>query len=176
MGPEIGLGLSAISTISGVAGGLQQGSANAASAKYQAQVARNNAVTAQRNAEYAVQAGETQAQAQDFKNRSTLGSIAAAQSASGLSFDSPTLRDVREGAANVLRLDTANIAQNAALRARAYQAQGTEYTAEAGLQESKAKDASRAGTMTAFGSLLSGASGFADKWTKFYPTSPTKVL
>jgi hypothetical protein len=175
MGPEVALGLQGVSTIAGVVGGMQSGQAASSAAKYQAQVARNNAQIAMQNAEYASQAGETAAQAQGFKNRATLGSIAASQSASGLSFDSPSLYDVREGSANVLRLDTANVAQNAALRARAYQTQATNYEAEAGLDTRKASDASSAGLLSAGGSLLSGASSFADKWNKFYPATP-KVL
>jgi hypothetical protein len=82
------------------------------------------------------------------------------------------LVDVREGAENVLRLDTANIAQNAALRARQYQAQATDYEAQATLDERKASDATSAGYLTAAGSLLSGASSFADKWTRY--TTPAK--
>jgi len=164
--------MQAASTLAGVVGGMQQGSAASSAAKYQAQVARNNATISQQNAEYASQAGEAAAQAQGLKNRATLGSISAAQSASGLSLDSPSLSDVREGAANVLRLDTANISQNAALRARAYQTQATDYEAQATLNTQKASDATTAGYMGAAGSLLSGASSFADKWTRY--TTPAK--
>ena len=169
MGPEVMLGMQAASAVMGAVGSIQQGKAASSAASYQAQVAHNNAQIAQQNAEYASQAGETAAQAQGFKARQALGSIAASQSASGLSFDSPSLVDVREGAANVLRLDTQNVAQNAALRARAYQTQATGFEADAGLQDKKASDATTAGYMGAAGSLLSGASSFADKWTKFYP-------
>jgi len=101
----IGLGLSGLSTVMGAVGGMSQGQAAGRQADYTAQVARNNQIIAQQNAEYASQAGETQAQAQDLKNRATQGAIAASQSASGLSFDSPTLIDVREGAAQIGRLD-----------------------------------------------------------------------
>lgn len=175
MGPEVALALTAVSTVAGVAGSIQQGQAASAAAHYQAQVARNNAQIAQQNAEYAQQAGETQAQATDFKSRAQLGAIDAAQSASGLGFDSPSLVDVREGAGQVLRMDTQNIYQNAALRSRAATVQAGDYEADAGLSERKASDASTAGTIGAVGSLLSGASGFADKWTRFYPASASKL-
>ena len=167
MGPEVMLGAQAASTLFSAVGGVKQGAAAAGVAEYQAQVARNNATIARQNAEYASQAGETAAQALDLKARSALGSIRAAQSASGLSIDSPSLQDVYEGSAQVYRLDTANIVQNAALRARSYEAQGTEYLAEADLQERKASDSQSAGTLAAVGSLLSGASSFADKWTRY---------
>jgi len=172
MGPEVMLGTQAASTLVSAIGGISQGSAASSAAKYQAQVARNNAITAMQSAEYASQAGETAAQSQGFKNRATMGQIRAAQSASGLSLDSPSLVDVREGAENVLRLDTANIAANAALRARQYQAQATDYEAQATLDERKASDATSAGYLTAAGSLLSGAASFSDKWTRY--TTPAK--
>jgi len=171
----IGLGLSGLSTVMGAVGGIQQGQAAGRQADYTAQVARNNQLIAAQDAEYASQAGETAAQAQDIKNRAAQGSIAASQSASGLSFDSPTLMDVREGAAQIGRLDTENIMANAGLRARAYDAQAANYGAQAGLQSAAASDARRAGTMSAFGSLLSGGAAFADKWNRFYPPATKAV-
>ena len=163
----VGLALSGLSTIMGAVGGIQQGQAASRAAEYNAQVARNNQLIAQQQAEYSAQVGETQAQVQDLKNRQQQGAIAAAQSASGLSFDSPTLTDVREGTAQIGRLDTQNVYQNQQLRSRAYQAQGMNYGAEAELQRSKAGDARQAGMMGAFGSLLSGGSSFADKWSRY---------
>jgi hypothetical protein len=168
----IGLALSGLSTVMGAVGSIQQGQAASRQAEYQAQVARNNQTIASQNANYASNVGETQAQAQDLKNRAQLGVIEAAQSASGLSFDSPTLRDVREGSANVLRMDTLNTAQNAQLRARAYTAQAGNYGAEAGLQTAAAGDARRAGTFGAVSSILSGGSSFAEKWSRYQTPSP----
>lgn len=174
MGPELMLGMTAVSGIMGAVGSIQKGKAESAAANYSAQVAKNNAQIAQQNAEYAQQSGETQAQAQDMKNRSALGAIAASQSASGLSLDSPSLEDTREGSAQIFRLDTANVAQNAALRARSYTTQAQSYEAQAGLDTMKAKDASMAGTLGAVSSLLTSGSSFADKWTR-YMTPPTTI-
>src|SRR5215204_2345344 len=114
----IGLAFSAISGIVGAFGAMQQASASAQASEYQAQVAKNNETIARQNAEYAAAAGEASAQNQDFKNRAQLGAIEAAQGASGIDLSSDTLRQVREGAGNVLRLDTANVMANARLRAR----------------------------------------------------------
>lgn len=171
MGPEIGLAFSALSGIMGAVGSMQQAGAAKAQAEYQAQVARNNETIARQNAQYAAAAGESQAQAQDFKNRATLGAIEAAQSASGLDLDSPTLRQVREGSAQVLRLDTANVMANAALRARGYEAQAQGFASEGELARMRAR--SQSGGIGAFGSLLSGASSFADKWTRYQSPSTT---
>jgi hypothetical protein len=168
MGPEVMLGMQAVSAVSGAVGGMREGAAAAKQASYQAQVARNNQIIAQQNADYSSQVGETQAQAQDLKSRASLGSIEAAQSASGLSLASPSLSDVREGSAQIYRLDTANLIQNAALRTRGYLNQSNDYGAEAALDTQKASDARTGGLLKAGGSLLSGASSFAEKWDKYY--------
>lgn len=161
----IGLALSAISGIVGAIGSMQQAGAAQAQANYQAQVARNNETIARQNAQYATAAGEAQAQAQDFKSRAQLGAIEAAQSASGIELDSPTLRQVREGSGQVLRLDTANVMANAALRARGYEAQASNYASEADLARMRGRSSS--GYIGAFGSLLGGASSFSEKWAKY---------
>lgn len=161
----IGLALSAISTVAGVVGSIQQANAASAQAEYQAGVARNNQIIADQNARYSVAAGEAQAQAQDLKNRSIGGAIEAAQGASGLALDSPTLRDVREGADQIGRLDTATIMSNALLRSRAASTQALNFGAESELQRMRSRSSS--GFLSAAGSLLGGASSFADKWARY---------
>jgi len=163
----IGLALTAVSTLVGVVGAISQGQAAKQQAEYQAAVARNNQIIAEQNKQYATQAGEAEAQAQSFKNRRILGGITAGQAASGIQLDSPTLSDVREGSEQTLRLDTQNIMQNALLRARGADIQARSYGAEAGLQDMRASQASTAGFLGAAGSLLSGASSFAEKWSRF---------
>ena len=173
MGPEIALGLSAASTVMGAVGSIQSGRAASRQAEYQAQVARNNAKIAQQDAEYSAAAGEVAAQGQDFKNRATLGAIKAAQAASGISVDSPSLQDVYEGSAQVLRLDTQTLANNYALRTRAYQTRATNFLAESALQEEKASDATTASYLNTAGTLTSGAASFAEKWNKY--KTPTNI-
>lgn len=170
----IGLALTAISTVVGAVGAISQGQAQKQQAEYQAAVARNNQIIAEQNKQYATQAGEAQAQAQGFKNRATLGAITAGQAASGIQLDSPTLSDVREGSAQTLRLDTQNVMSNALLRARQADVQAMNYGAEAGLQQMRGSQAATAGYIGAFGSLLSGGSSFAEKWSRFQtPTTST---
>jgi hypothetical protein len=148
-------------------GGMQSASASAGASRYQAQVARNNAIIARQNASYAAQVGGTQAQAQDFKNRAQLGDIYSVQSASGIDTEMGSPVAVRESAASLGRLDTETIYANAMNKVRDYEAQSTNYEAQAGLAESAAKNAQSAGTIGAFGSLITGASSFADKWQRY---------
>jgi hypothetical protein len=163
----LGLAGSAIGGITGAIGASNTASATADAAKYQAQVARNNQITAQNNASYAAQAGAVAAQRNDMKNKQILGGIEAAQGASGIDIGSGTSEDVRKSAQQIGRLDTQTIMQNAMLQERSYEAQASNYGAQAGLDTMTAKNASSAGTLGVFSSLLGGASSFADKWMRY---------
>lgn len=155
------------SSLFGAFGQIRQGQAASAAAKYQAGVARNNQIIADQNARYAVAAGESQAQAQDFKNRALVGAIEAAQGASGISLDSPTLADVRAGESQIGRLDTATIMQRALLQERSYEQEASNFGAQSTFAEAEGRSAKRAGYIGAAGSILGGASNFADKWQRF---------
>jgi hypothetical protein len=151
----------------GFMGAMSTASANKASANYQAQVARNNQIIADQNASYAGAAGGVRAQTSDLKNRSEQGSIAATQGASGIDLASGSLAEVRDSAAQIGRLDTETIYNNALQTARGYEAQAANYGASAGLYESQAKGAGSAGLLSGFSSLISGASSFGDKWARY---------
>ncbi len=155
------------SSLLGAFGQIQQGQASAGAAKYQAAVARNNQIIAEQNARYSVAAGETQAQAQDFRNRALAGAVEAAQGASGIDVGSPTLSDVREGESQIGRLDTATIMQKAMLQERAYEQEASNFGAQNQLATMEARSAERAGYIGAAGSILGGGSNFADKWQRF---------
>lgn len=168
MGLEvIGLAMSAVSGVMGFMGSMQQGEAAANAANYQAQVQRNNEIIARNNAAYQAQAGAVQAQNLDFKNRAVLGSIEAAQGASGIDFGSETSEEIRRSARQVARLDTTTLYNNALLQANQSLAQSTNFGAQAGLSDFEAKNARSAGMMKGFGSLIGGASSFSDKWLKY---------
>lgn len=157
----------AVSGVTSFVGQMSQASAASAQANYQAQVARNNQIIADQNSRYAAAAGEARAQSQSFKNRAIAGSIEAGQGASGIDLGSPTLEDVRSSSAQIGRLDTATIAQDAQMQSRGYAQQGTNYGAQAGLYDMQASGARTAGAIGGFSSLLSSASSFSDKWLRF---------
>lgn len=157
----------AIGGLTSFVGQMSQSSAAASQANYQAQVARNNQIIADQNSRYAAAAGEARAQSQSFKNRSIAGDIEAGQGASGIDLGSPTLEDVRSSAAQVGRLDTATIMQDAQLQSRGYAQQGANYGAQADVYGLQASQARTAGMIGGFSSLLSSASSFSDKWMRF---------
>jgi hypothetical protein len=156
----------------GAIGASQQASAQAASANYQAQVARNNQQIAEQNARYATSAGQSQAQANDLRTRAIIGQQEAAQGASGIDLTTGSLADVRESTRQMGRLGTLNIIQNAALTSYGYRTQATSFGAEAGLNTAEAGYAQQAGFLGAGRSLLGGASSFSDKWLSYQLKGP----
>src|SRR5205085_614920 len=108
-----------------------------------------------------------QAQNQDFKTRSLIGAITAGQAASGIDVASPTSQDVRTSQEQIGRLDTETIMARAGLQARGYESEAASQAAEADLAGMRARNAQTAGAISGFGSLLGGATSFADKWLKY---------
>lgn len=161
------LGASVASGVAGAAGAQQTAKANAASAQYRAAVARNNAQIAQINAKMSVEAGEAKSTEQSFRTAGLLGQQKVAQAASGLDVNVGTPVDVRASTAELGRLDQLTILHNAAKEAWGYENQANNFMAEAGLQDMTARNAKKAGDISAFTSLLGGATSFTDKWMSY---------
>ena len=158
---------SVVSTGMGVIGAKQSADAASDSARYQAQVARNNEIIAQQKATQAAQVGAVQAQARDYQNAAIYGALEAGQGASGIDIDSPSSTAVRRSQSNIGRLDTATTYSNALQRAQGFTAEGVGYKAQAGLQDMAASNAQAAGNIRMASSLVSGATSFADKWMSY---------
>ena len=154
-------------TIAGGIGQSQAADAASASAGYQAQVAKNNALIAQQNARYAMQAGRTNAQNQDFQTRANIGTATAAQGASGVDVASGSPVEVRSTIGQLGRLKSLQDIQQAQAEAYGYQTKATGFGAEAELQEMKAKAAQEAKGPALAGTILSGISSVSDKWLRF---------
>ncbi len=145
-------------------GAYSKGQSEGMSADYASAVARNNAITAENNAKYALAAGDVQSENQQMKTKAVLGTQKAAQAANGIDVNSGTAVDVRRSTAELGHLDALTILNNASNKAAGYRAQGANFTAEAELQSMKGDTSRMAGYIGAGSSLISGASGVADKW------------
>lgn len=163
----LSLGSTLIGGVFSFIGGQQQAAAQKDAANFQAQVARNNQIIAQQNATYARQAGAVEAQTQGIKTASVVGAEEAAQGSSGIDLTTGSPREVRRSTTELGQLDAATIMQNAELRARGAEVQASNFGSEAQLASARARNASSAGTISGFSSLLSGGSQFSDKWLKF---------
>jgi hypothetical protein len=151
----------------GAFGQMQAAGSQAAASNYNAAVARNNQIVAQQEADRAAAVGATRAQNQDFQNRARMGMIEAAQGASGIDINSPSSTEVRRSAATLGRFDTQTVMDNALAEVRSNVAKATTFGEQATLDTAQARNANSAGLIGAAGSILGGASSFADKWIRY---------
>lgn len=129
------------------------------SANAQASAAEYNAKVAERNRKEALRQTDSEVDRERRANRRQLASIRAQYGASGLdaSFGAPL--DVLEDSATEQERDVAAIERAGQLRAIGY-------TDEANLQRAEAKNARRAGTISAVGTLFSSATSAFTSYSK----------
>lgn len=166
----ISLAAGAGSGILGAFGASSKADADAASYNYKAQIAANNAIIAQRNADAATAAGGVSAQNNDLKTKNMVGTQLVAQASNGLDVGSGTNVNVRQSAENLGHLDTLTILNNAAKNSAGFKAQGMNFTAESGLDTAAAQNAQTAGDFNIMSSLLGGATSVSSKWAGYSRT------
>lgn len=125
-------------------GSIEQGKAQAAAAKYNAQIATQNSA-------WSAAEGEQNAGVAGLKTQEQSGKIKVAQAANNIDVNSGSAVAVQKSQAEMGMLNEMNIRSNAARQAYGYQAQS-------GLDKSEAKNDETAGYIGAAGSLLGGAS------------------
>lgn len=146
-------------------GMVEQGQAASASAAYQAQVAKNNAQIATQNADYAVAAGQVQADAQSRKGAAALAHTKTAQAANNIDVNSGSAVKVRAGQAETNTFDTQTTMQSALLKAYGYKTEAAGYSAQSGLDDYAARSIPIGADIGAGATLLSGASSLGFKWS-----------
>src|ERR1700716_266173 len=112
----ISLATSAAGAGIGAIGAMQSSSAQSANAQYQAQVARNNQIVAEQNAQLAIQTGEAKATTRSLQGAAALGRVKAAQSTNN-AFDvnTGTAVNVRSSEREMNQLDTMTVMNTAQL-------------------------------------------------------------
>jgi hypothetical protein len=160
----VGAGVSAYSAI-------EAGNAQRAAASYQAQVADNNAKIASYNASAATATGNQQLQAAQEQAAQHQGMIRAVMGAGGIDLNSGSALRNQEGVAEVDQVNQATITSNAARSAWNFKNQGVDASAEASLDTMKGNQASTAGLIGGFSSLLSGASTFGKNYNSAFPSA-----
>lgn len=152
-------------TIMGAMGQIQHGQAAKSAAEYNAAVARNNQVIAERQAQDALKRGEIAESEQRRKNQAILGSQKAAMGANGLEIGSGSNLDILGDTAQFGELDALTIKSNAQREAYGYRVQGMNFGAEAGLADFRASQAMPSALIGAGGTLLSGVGSAVDRWS-----------
>jgi hypothetical protein len=145
-------------------GQIQAGQQAQAAADYNAAVARNNQIIADRQAEDAVKRGQVAEEEQRRRTRAIAGTQRAALAASGVQLDQGSPADILADTAQFGELDALTIRNNAEREAYGYRVQGMNFGAEAGLQQGRASSAMTGAYLGAGSTLLSGATSVADRW------------
>lgn len=140
---------------------IQSGEAASASAKYQAQVADNNAIIAGQNAQYAEQQGVVQEQEQRQKTAAFVGAQLAGQAANGLDVNSGTDVSLRQSSSELGEEDALTIRSNTAHNVQAYENQASSSTDQAQLDTFDSTQSQLAGFISATGSIVGGAGSIA---------------
>lgn len=150
--------LGVVGTVVTVAGSLASAAGAKAQADYQAQVAKNNAVIAKKNAEQASDASQKQQVQQDLETRALIGQQEALQGASGLSVGGASQLRTRRTAAKLGDIDRTNIREEGNTNILNYLQQSENFTSQASAAKAQGRGAVLEGFLNAGSSLISGAS------------------
>lgn len=164
---EASLALSAAGTGVNVLGQAQAGKAAQAQANYQAAVARNNQIIAERQAADALQRGEIAEKQHRLRVGQLAGRQRVALAANGVVVDQGSALDILGDTRELGELDALTIRSNAEREAYGYRVQGANFAADAGLLDARGASARSAASLAGMSSLLSGAGSVADKWYGF---------
>jgi len=158
---------SAVGTVTTAAGAMQQGKAQAAAAEYQAGIARNNQIIAQRAAEDARKRGELNADLQRQRGRLLRGQQRAALAGAGVLVDTGSAGRLIEDTAALSELDALTIQSNAEREALGFETQAMNFQGEADIARALGKQAKTQSLFKAGGTLLTGFGSVAEKWATF---------
>lgn len=148
------------SSVLGIAGAGLQASASLESGLYRAQVARNNQVIANENAQFATFRGQQGAEQSELRTGQIEGAQRAGFGASGVDVNSGSAVRTLSDTARIGEMDAATIMNNAKRSAWGYGQQSRDFGADSELD-------TMTGAAGAVRSLVGGASDFASKWSQW---------
>jgi hypothetical protein len=155
-------------------GQYQQGQAAGAAGEYQAAVARNNAIMAERQAADALARGDAAEKQQRLRVQGMLGKQKSALAGAGVQLDEGSSGlDILGDTAAYGELDALTIRSNAEREAWGYRAQAGNYEAQARLNQMQGENSQMAGMIGAGSTLLTSAGSVADKWYTYQYGKPT---
>src|SRR3990167_9166008 len=144
--------------------GVQRAAADAAQqrANYEAAVARNNMILAERAAVEAERRGKIAAKQQRLKTSQLIGQQRTGFAAHGVLVDEGSAGDVTEDTAAFGKLDELTITHNAEREALGFRTQGMNFQASGELAQLRAFQPD-----TTFGTILTGSSALLDRFVDF---------
>lgn len=194
---SVGIALAVAGGVASFAGQIQQARAAQQAANFQAAVANNNAIIAQRMAANARAQGEADAEEIQLEGQDAIrkraeatlqliGRQRVAQAGLGQTTDVGSALDLNVDAAATGKLDELQIARNvefqrkqirrnAELEAIGFISQGLNFQAESVFQKSQAQAARRAGVIGGLGTLITTAGTVHSRWRNRVPTLQPSV-
>lgn len=170
---------SAIGGVIGAAGSVMQGVAAKQEANYQAQIARNNAVIAAKNAQAAQVAGDREGEAYRIKAAVAQSSIRAKASASGIDVNVGSPLRVQVGAKRIEELDALTIRNNSWREAHDFKTQAANFRTQGHVLEMSGRNAMTAGLIagaagvaSAIGTAAGSPSSVSPKWDSWRSPTP----
>jgi hypothetical protein len=160
----VGIGASLAGGITSAMGAKQMGQVQLQMNNYQAGVAMLNAKIAKENADYSLAKGEKDAAKYGMAAAQRMGSIKAAQGASGFDVNTGTAVNVRDSQKQVTDIDMNQIRANAARTAYDYNVQSIQNENQAQLYRMAGANAVQAANINATASLINTASSVSSKW------------
>lgn len=161
---NMGMGATVGGGMLGIAGSLMSGYGQSAQLKYQAGIARMNAAVQRQNAQWALDAGESQALQSGRKTAQIVGQQRTQQAANNLNTNFGTTPMVRTSQEMVGQEEQGNIRLNAARRAYGHEIQAISDETSAKMYDKGAKNAVTSGWINAASSFLGTASSVSSKW------------
>lgn len=145
-------------------GQYQEGQAAADASKYQAQVAKNNALAADYAGQDAKDRGRQAELAQRQRTAQIMGTQRAGAASRGVQIDSGSAADEQVDTAGLGELDALMIRSNAEREALGFYNEAGEFRGESRLRKAAAKSQSRGALLGSTSTLLTGGASVADKW------------
>ena len=161
------LALGAASTGMSMIGQSNAAAASAGQANYQAQLARNNQMVAEWNAQRALEQGRVAEQQQRFKTAQVIGAQRAALASQGGDVNSGSPLDIVGDSARAGEFDAQTVRNNAAMQAYGFRVQAANAGAQSNLYSANAANATAALPFALGSSLLGGASSLFGKGLGF---------
>lgn len=149
-------------------GQYQEGQAAKDMSKYQSQVAKNNALSAEYAAEDARARGRQAEVTQRQRNRLIQGNYRASAAARGVLVDDGSAGDSLVDLAGIGELDALTIRSNAEREALGFEAESSEFMGESRLRKASGKNAVRSAALGSASTLLTAGSSVSDRWARLY--------
>ncbi len=165
--------LAAVSAGASAGGGLlkafgesQAGDANSQMYNYKAGLARRNATIQRQNSDYALTAGDANAERSGLTTGFTIARQRVGQASNGFDVNTGTNAAVQDSTRDIGVIDQNTIRTNAGRQALSFRNQADAADAEAQMDTIAASNAKKAGGISALATLIGTAGSVASKWTQ----------